>query len=137
VLRHADPSEGRFDPNASHYKQGGNFAYDKLALHNNVFHNIRGKFGVFEETGVVYPTLEAMRASLQRLKPQAADIGIMAAKSPLVAPAKGDFRPAPGSAAVGMGSRVWVPWSLYATVGEWNFTRNNAKASEVMDDTGS
>jgi hypothetical protein len=79
ALRHADPSEGRFDPNASHYKQGGNFAYDKLALHNNVFHNIRGKFGVFEETGVVYPTLEEMRTSLQRLNPQAADIGIMAA----------------------------------------------------------
>jgi hypothetical protein len=134
VLRHADPSEGRFDPNAAHYKQGGNFAYDKLALHNNVFHNIRGKFGVFEETGVVYPTLEAMRTSLQRLNPQVADIGIVAAKSPLVAPAKGDFRPAPGSAAVGMGSRVFVPWSLYATVGEWNFTRNNAKPSEVMDE---
>jgi hypothetical protein len=134
VLRHADPSEGRFDPNASHYKQGGNFAYDKLALHNNVFHNIRGKFGVFEETGVVYSTLDDMRASLQRLKPQSADIGIMAAKSPLVAPAKGDFRPATGSAAVGMGSRVFVPWSLYATVGEWNFTRNNAKPSEVTDE---
>ncbi|HEX8835205.1 MAG TPA: hypothetical protein VF719_13440, partial [Abditibacteriaceae bacterium] len=107
VLRHADPSEGRFDPNASHYKQGGNFAYDKLALHNNVFHNIKGKFGVFEETGVVYPTLDEMRASLQRVKPQAANIGVLTAKAPLAAPDKGDFRPAAGSAAVGMGSQVF------------------------------
>jgi hypothetical protein len=134
ALRNADPSEGRFDPNASHYKQGGNFAYDKLALHNNVFHNIRGKFGVFEETGVVYPTLNEMRASLQRLKAQAGDIGVMTAKAPLVAPAKGNFRPAPGSAAVGMGSKVFVPWSLYAVAGEWNFTRNNAKPSEIIDE---
>jgi hypothetical protein len=134
VLRHADPTEGQPDPNASHYTQGGKFAYDKLALHNNVFHNIRGKFGVFEETGVVYPTLEQMRASLQRLNPQAADIGIMAARSPLAAPAKGDFRPVPGSAAEGMGSRVFVPWGLYAVVGEWNFTRNNANPAQITDE---
>jgi hypothetical protein len=134
ALRNADPSEGRFDPNASHYKQGGNFAYDKLVLHDNVFHNIKGKFGVFEETGVVYSTLDEMRASLQRVNAQVGDIGVMTAKAPLVAPAKGDFRPAPGSDAVGKGSQAWVPWSLYATVGEWNFTRNNVKPAEVMDE---
>jgi hypothetical protein len=75
-----------------------------------------------------------MRASLQRVNAQAADIGITAAKAPLMAPAKGDFRPAPDSAAVGKGSQAWVPWSLYATVGEWNFTRNNVKPSEIMDE---
>jgi hypothetical protein len=134
LFRHADPKEGQKDPNAEHYKQGGKFAYNTLAYANNVIHDLRGDFGVFEETGFTYADEAGMVDALQTLKAQVADVGVMAERSSLRDPAGRDFRPADGAAAEGRGVSVYVPWALHGVVGEWNFIRNNANPAEVIDE---
>ena len=134
AMRHADPSDLPPDPNATHFTQVGQFAYETLAYRNNVFHNLRGRFGVFEETGVVYRTMEQFRDALRQVEPQAYDLGVVAQTPPLRDPANFDFRPSPNSAAMGRGSRVFVPWALYGVAGEWHFTRNNRDPSVVIDE---
>jgi hypothetical protein len=133
TLRQADPSDQPPDPNAAHYQQGGKFAYDTLAYGRNVFSNLRGSFGVFEETGAVYSSLDAFRAALRKVSPFAGDVGILSPASVLRAPAQGDFRPVAGGGAFGQGSVVFVPWPLYGVAGEWHFIRNNRNPSVVHD----
>ncbi|MGF1632367.1 MAG: LamG domain-containing protein [Phycisphaerae bacterium] len=134
LFRHADPKEGQRDPNAAHYTQGGQFAYNTLAYANNVIHDLRGTFGVFEETGFTYADDASMKDSLRQLNAQAADIGVVAGRSSLRDPAGRDFRPADGAASAGRGVKVYVPWALHGVVGEWNFVRNNADPAEMIDE---
>jgi hypothetical protein len=47
---------------------------------------------------------------------------------------KHDFHPLPGSAAIGRGVKVFVPWALSGMVGEWNFRRDNADPTVLQDD---
>ncbi len=44
-----------------------------------------------------------------------------------------DFHLVAGSAPVDSGSTYFIPWSLYGTVGEWNFTENHADPQTVVD----
>ena len=44
-----------------------------------------------------------------------------------------DFRPAPDSPAIDNGVQYFVPWPLYATVGEWHFNANHAAPSLILD----
>ncbi len=44
-----------------------------------------------------------------------------------------DFRPAAESEGVGGGVNYFVPWSLYAPVGEWHFNENHWDPSIVLD----
>jgi hypothetical protein len=89
---------------------------------------------MFEPTGEQYATVDAFRAALRRNKALLADLGVTAEKPPLRDPASGDFRPAAGSAAIDRGVRVFVPWGLYGTVGEWHFTRKNSDPTRVIDE---
>jgi len=43
------------------------------------------------------------------------------------------FKPLPGSPAIDAGRTYFVPWSLYGTVGEWNFTVNYVDPRTVVD----
>lgn len=135
LFRNADPSkdEAAPDPNASHYTQGGNFAYPTIAFSANLLANIRGRFGVFEETGAVHKSLESMKEALEKVNAQAADIGTLTPAAGLRDPANNDFRPTPAAAA-SRGVRVFVPWALASTVGEWKFIRNNADPNTVLDE---
>ncbi len=133
VFRSADPRDTPPDPNAEHYTQGGQFAYETIAYRGNVMHDIRGSIGTFEETGYVYDELGDFAGALERLNAQAAGVGVVSDNPPLRDPAGGDFRPAPDSAAIEHGQRVFVPWALYGVVGEWQFIRNNADPSEIVD----
>jgi len=54
--------------------------------------------------------------------------------SPLRNPAQGDFRPAEGSASVDKGVKVFVPWSLSAVVGEWNFYHTGDDPAHILDE---
>jgi hypothetical protein len=58
----------------------------------------------------------------------------MAEQSPLRDPAAHDFRPSAKSAARGLGAKVFVPWSLYETVGEWNFCPIQGDPSRILDE---
>ncbi|MFP4070140.1 MAG: hypothetical protein ACLFVC_08165, partial [Opitutales bacterium] len=133
VFRHSD-KEG-VDPNvADAGKQGDVFDYHTNAYANNVFFNIGDVLGTFEAEGGDYKTVEELAAAMKERNAMAAGVGVMADKPPVVNAAEHDFRPAPGSAADGLGVQAFVPWSLYATVGEWNFTRNNLDPAEVINE---
>lgn len=134
LFRHADPKEGTPDPNAAHYKQGGKFAYDTLAYASNVMFDIRGDWGVFEETGYVYKAMPQMVEALRRLRAYGSEVGIVAGRSSLRDPSKGDFSPAEGAESIGRGVKVFVPWGLSRVVGEWHFLRNEAEARKVLDE---
>ncbi len=58
----------------------------------------------------------------------------MAEQSPLRDPAAHDFRPSADSAACGLGVKVFVPWSLYETVAEWNFYPIPGDPTRILDE---
>ncbi|MFW6286515.1 MAG: LamG-like jellyroll fold domain-containing protein [Candidatus Sumerlaeota bacterium] len=133
VFRHSD-KEG-VDPNvADAGQQGDVFDYETNAYANNVFYDIGNTLGTFEAEGGDYKNLEDLAAAMEKRNAMASSVGVMAENPPLVNAAEHDFRPAPGSAAIDFGVRAFVPWSLYGTVGEWNFTRNNADSASVINE---
>ncbi len=87
-----------------------------------------------EPSGRWHKTFESFRKALQSYKPLAATVGVMAEKSPLRDPAAHDFRPSTDSAARGLGAKVFVPWSLYETVGEWNFCPIQGDPTRILDE---
>ncbi|MBN2451261.1 MAG: LamG domain-containing protein [Lentisphaeria bacterium] len=135
VFWHGEPAKSEAEANKAHAgEQGEVFAYETNAYSRNVFHDVRGNMGVFEANGMPHATLEAFRAAMSGKRALAHDIGVTA-DSPVVRDARGrDFRPLPGGAAEGRGVKVFVPWGLYRTVGEWHFTRNNADPARVIDE---
>ena len=134
VFRHTDPADVAPDPNAAHFTDGGEYAYHTLAYAGNVFHDIRSRFGAFEETGAVHGEAGTFAEAVRRLDAQAADVGTVAEQPPLRDPAGRDFRPRPGGPATEQDVIAFVPWSLYAPVGEWQFTRNHANPAEIIDE---
>ncbi len=44
-----------------------------------------------------------------------------------------DFHPTPDSPVIDAGGAYFIPFSLYGTVGEWNFTENHADPATVVD----
>jgi hypothetical protein len=64
----------------------------------------------------------------------AADLGRVAARPPMRDPANHDFRLTENSEAVDQGAKVFVPWSLYATVGEWGFHPAGNDPSRIPDE---
>ena len=49
-------------------------------------------------------------------------------------PAQHDFRLTADSAAVDRGAKVFVPWGLYATVGEWHFYADGSDPTRLLDE---
>jgi len=79
-------------------------------------------------------TLDAFRDALASHKPMAAQVGTMSAQPLLRDAAVHDFRPSPDSASRGQGAKVFVPWSLYQTVAEWNFTPIAGDPTRILDE---
>jgi hypothetical protein len=135
VFRDADPVE---KPSAAKEADAGRnaFAIETDAYSRNVFYDVGlGEgFGIFEPSGRWQKTLEAFQRALAGYQPLAADVGIIAADPPLRDAAAHDFRPSAGSAARGLGAKVFVPWSLYETVGEWNFYPMPGEPARILDE---
>jgi hypothetical protein len=91
-------------------------------------------FALYEATGAAYDSLDAMAKSFAAHPALAGDVGVMAKESPLRDPDKGDFRPKPGSEAIDHGVKMFVPWTLALTIGEWHFRRNNSDPAVLIDD---
>jgi hypothetical protein len=104
------------------------------AYANNVFYNITGDMGCYTAAGEISKTLEEFRSVLEANHTMASSVGTMADKSPFVNADKHDFTPVPNSPAKDKGVKFFVPWSLYAMVGEWNFTRNQKDATNIIDE---
>jgi len=111
------------------------YPHDSMAYGRNVFSNIPDKaIAVYESKGTGYDTPQAMSASFADHPALAGDVGTTAPQSPLVDPDHQNFHLKPGSAAAGHGAKVFVPWALARTVGEWQFRRNQADPTKLLDD---
>jgi hypothetical protein len=135
VFRDADPARTAAAGNeADAGPRREQFAIDTDAYGRNVFYDVGEEFGVLEPSGRWLKTLPVFREALERHKPLAAEVGIMAGQPPLRDAAAHDFRPSADSAARGRGARVFVPWSLYETVAEWNFCPIQGDPARLLDE---
>lgn len=76
--------------------------------------------------------LATYKKRLESFKPQLAEVGINAKKPVLPKAYASDYRPAPGSDAIGRGVKFFASFPLYANVGEWNFYKHPADLSIIM-----
>ena len=136
VFREADPGGVTAGNEADAGVRRNQFALETNAYARNVFYDIGlGEgFGIMEPSGRWHKTFEAFRKGLEKYKPLASTVGVMADRSPLRDPVAHDFRPSNDSAAKGMGAKVFVPWSLYETVGEWHFCPIPGDPTRIMDE---
>jgi hypothetical protein len=134
VFRHADPAKTAAEGNA---KDAGprksSFALDSNAYGRNVFHDVAA-LGVLEPSGRWLPSFGDFQGALEKNHSQLAELDQVTSGSPLRNPAHGDFRPADGAAAEGLGVKVFVPWSLSGVVGEWNFYHTGDDPTHIMDE---
>ncbi len=135
VFRDADPARtAKAGNEADAGARRGHYAINTDAYAQNVFYDIGKGFGVFEPSGSWHTTLESFRDALESYKPLAGTVGIMAEQPPLCDAAAHDFRPSADSAARGLGVKVFVPWSLYETVAEWNFYPIPGDPARILDE---
>ena len=136
VFRDADPARSQSGNEKDAGPKRNQFAIDTDAYARNVFYDIGASqgFGVLEPSGRWLMTLDNFRDVLTGYKPMAADVGVMADKSVLRDPAAADFRPMADSIAKGRGAKVFVPWSLYETVAEWNFCPIQGDPTRILDE---
>lgn len=119
VFRHADPRNQQADPNAADADtRPSKFQHATNAYAGNVFYNPPSRFGVFEQDGQWYGSLGDFTDAVDR-RGSIGEVGVLADFSPLQSPAAMDFRPT--EAVRDRGVRVFVPWGLYGSVGEWHF----------------
>lgn len=136
VFRDADPAKSAAGNEKDAGPRRNSFAIDTDAYARNVFYDIGTSegFGVLEPSGRWLMTLNEFRNTLAGYKPLADEVGVMAEKPPLRDAAAHDFRPSPRSAARGRGAKVFVPWSLYQTVAEWNFDPIEGDPTRILDE---
>ncbi|MBI5690453.1 MAG: hypothetical protein HZC55_10190 [Verrucomicrobia bacterium] len=124
----AQGNEADAGPAREHY------ALETNAIAGNVFHRITGKFAAFKPSGQWHETLDDSRRALTGAGALAGEIGVIAPRPPLLDPANRDFRPTADSAVVDRGARVFVPWALHGTVGEWHFHASPATPARILDE---
>ncbi len=110
------------------------YAHETIGYGRNVFVNPPEIIGTLEGSGFGAGDLERFRFVAEERNLVASDVGVAAQRSPLRDPANNDFRPLADSEVIDHGVRVFVPWSLYAMVGEWNFRRNRSDPALIFDD---
>lgn len=114
--------------------QKKHYALETNAFAGNIFHDITGKYGAFKPSGQWHETFHDSRNALMEVGAIAYDLGEVAGKAPMNDPAKHDFSLSQGSAAIDKGVKVFVPWSLYAMVGEWNFYPAGNDPTHILDE---
>lgn len=135
VFRDADPARTAQAGEEAHAKAGrAQYAIETDAYARNVVHDVGDSFGVLESSGRWLNTFEQFRDTLRGYHPLAGEVGVVAAQSPLRNAAAHDFRPSANSAARGLGAKVFVPWSLYETVAEWNFCPLPHEPGRILDE---
>ncbi len=127
-------------------KGQGSYPHETMAYGSNVFFQVPKAiradkdgnritdFATYELSGTGYASLADMVNSFAKHPALASDVGAMAASEPLADVAKRDFRPTTGSAAIGKGVKVFLPWEIARVVGEWHFRQNHADPAVILDD---
>ena len=114
--------------------QKDHYALETNAFSGNVFYDITGKYAAFKPSGQWHESFDEAQNVLKETNAIASDLGKVAPEPPLNNPAIHDFSLSERSAANDMGAKVFVPWSLYATVGEWNFYPAGNDPTHILDE---
>ncbi len=135
VFWHTKPARTPRDGNERDAgKAESKYALETNAFSGNVFHNITGRYGSFKSSGKWHVTFGSCRDALQEVQCIASDLGRVAGKPVLKDPAGRDFRLTEDSTAIDQGVKCFVPWSLYATVGEWHFYPAGNDPARIIDE---
>ena len=135
VFRDADPARTAVaGEQAAAGPSRKEYALETDAYARNVFYDLGESFGVLESSGRWLNTFESFRDILASHQPLAAQVGSVVGQAPLRDAEAHDFRPASNSAARGQGAKVFVPWSLYETVAEWNFHPLPGDPTRILDE---
>jgi hypothetical protein len=135
VFWHTQPSKTPEDGNERDAgKIEENYALETNAFTGNVFHNITAKYVSFKSSGKWHRTFEECRQALEEVKSNAYDLGIVADKSVMRDPANKNFSLTEDSSAIDQGVKCFVPWPLYAVVGEWNFYSAGDDPTRILDE---
>jgi hypothetical protein len=110
------------------------YPHELMAYGHNVFHAVKNLFGVFEVSGRGHEDYASFRRALAERQALDPTLGMSTDQQPLRDPANRDMRPAPGSAAIDMGVKYFVPWGLARMVGEWNFYHVGGDATLIPDE---
>ncbi len=110
------------------------YALETNAFAGNVFHDITGKYGAFKSSGKWHRTFEECREVLRQVQSIAWELGVVADKPAIKDPADRDFSLSADSPAREQGVKCFVPWSLYAMVGEWNFYPAGDDPTRILDE---
>jgi hypothetical protein len=114
--------------------QKDHYALETNAFSGNIFHDITGKYASFKPSGQWHITFEDARRALEETCAIASDLGEVAHRPVMNNPEKRDFSLTNGSAAIDKGVKTFVPWSLYANVGEWNFYPAGNDPTHLLDE---
>ncbi|NOY83204.1 MAG: hypothetical protein GXP31_19595, partial [Kiritimatiellaeota bacterium] len=109
--------------------------YSTLAYARNVFQGRPfrfGKIGRDDSPENMFATLSDWRKGLEKRGAMVAQTGVSVQSPQVHDAAAHDFRPRANSAAVDQGAKVFVPWSLYAVVGEWGFYLNRTNPGLIV-----
>ena len=135
VFWHTKPAKTPRDGNERDAgKRETQYALETNAFTGNVFHNITGKYGAFKSSGQWHATLDQARQALGDVKSMAHDLGVAADQPVMKDPANRDFSLTQDSRAIDQGVTCFVPWPLYATVGEWHFYPAGDDPTRIMDE---
>ena len=104
--------------------------YHSLAYAKNVF---KGTPTDFAQLGSkVYISLDQWKKDMGKRKVMGGQTGIVTEISQVKNANAHDFRLKSSSAAIDHGAKVFVPWSLYSVVGEWNFYLHPADPGLIL-----
>ena len=135
VFWHTKPAKTPKDGNERDAgKPESNYALQTNAFAGNVFHDITAKYGAFKSSGKWHRTFAECRQALEEVKAIACDLGVVAHQPAMKNPAQKDFSLTENSPARERGVKCFVPWPLYATVGEWNFYPAGDDPTQIIDE---
>ncbi|TVR54475.1 MAG: LamG domain-containing protein [Puniceicoccaceae bacterium] len=135
IFHHGRPRDDALPANvADEGVQDSVYQYEQMAYALNFFEKPAREFAVFEHTGYRHGSIDSFREAL-RIRGALTDQVGEVVDRPLLRDAEAhDFRPAADSPARDGGARVFLPWPLYAQVGEWHFRLNQRDHTRVWDE---
>ena len=104
--------------------------YDSLAYAKNVFHGTPPNFGKLGDD--VFASFVKWQKALITKRAMVTETGTITTGSQVLNAEAHNFRPMPDSIAIDNGVKVFVPWALYAVVGEWGFFQHPADPGVIL-----
>lgn len=127
--------------------QSGIDGASTLAYANNLFHGdaVAGTLVSIArgaEADISADDIATMAMQMQDYPLREGSLGASTGNTPITTPipsgvspsaSDADFRPTENSLAINNGINYFIPFSLYATVGEWHFNQNHSDPEQILD----